>query len=133
MQINTQALEIRNTSTTKTESPTVTLTWHACKYKVHKLHHYWSYIYDLILYLCIMYYTVCYLPGIFYAVVRQISMLFIDNRISVFCIPEVHHRGSSRMYLRWSFCTLYLHACQVRVTVGNSSLCCCSCVTYFER
>ena len=37
--------------------------------------------------LCIMYYTVCYLTGIFYAVVRQISMLFIDNnKISVFCI-----------------------------------------------
>ena len=37
--------------------------------------------------LCIMYYTVCYHSGIFYAVVRQISMLFIDNnKISVFCI-----------------------------------------------
>ena len=33
-----------------------------------------------------MYYTVCYFTGIFYAVVRQISMLFIDNRDSVFCI-----------------------------------------------
>ena len=33
-----------------------------------------------------MYYTVCYLTGIFYAVVRQISMLFRDNKISVFCI-----------------------------------------------
>ena len=40
----------------------------------------------MILYLCIMYYTVCYLTGIFYAVVRQISMFFIDNKISVFCI-----------------------------------------------
>ena len=49
---------------------------------------YWylHYIYDLILYLCIMCYTVCYLTGIFYAVVRQISMLFIDNKISVFCM-----------------------------------------------
>ena len=28
-------------------------------------------------------------------------------------------------------CTLYLHTCQVRVTVGNSDLCCC--VTYFKR
>ena len=27
----------------------------------------------------------CYLTGILYAVVRQISMLFIDNKISVFC------------------------------------------------
>ena len=49
-------------------------------------HWYLHYIYDLILYLCIMYYTVCYVTGIFYAVVRQISMLFIDNKISVFCI-----------------------------------------------
>ena len=54
---------------------------------------YWylHYIYDLILYLCIMYYTVCYLTGVFYAVVRQISMFFIDNKISVsvFCVTVV--------------------------------------------
>ena len=25
------------------------------------------------------------------------------------------------------------HACQVRVTVGDPGLCCCTCVTYFER
>ena len=31
----------------------------------------------------------------------------------------------------WSLCTLYLHACQVRVTVGDSGLCC-PCVTYFK-
>ena len=42
---------------------------------------------------------------------------------------EVH----LRMYLWWSLCTLYLHACQVRVTVGDSGLCCCTCVTYFEH
>ena len=47
---------------------------------------YWHlhYIYDLILYLCIMYYTVCYLTGILYAVERHISMLFIYNKN--FCI-----------------------------------------------
>ena len=33
-----------------------------------------------------MYYTVCYFTGIFYAVVKQISMLFIDNKDSIFCI-----------------------------------------------
>ena len=38
-----------------------------------------------------------------------------------------------RMYLWWSLCTLYLHACQVRGTVGDSGLCCCACVTSFER
>ena len=36
------------------------------------------------------------------------------------------------MYLWWSLCTWYLHACQVRVTVGNSGLCCCICVTSFK-
>ena len=48
---------------------------------------YWHlhYICDLILYLCSCI-ILCYLTGIFYAVVRQISMLFIDNEISVFCI-----------------------------------------------
>ena len=29
-----------------------------------------------------MYYTVCYFTGIVYAVVRQISMLFIDDKES---------------------------------------------------
>ena len=26
-----------------------------------------------------------------------------------------------------------LYACQARVTAGHSGLCCCTCVTYFER
>ena len=30
-------------------------------------------------------------------------------------------------------CPLYLQACQVGVTVGDSGLCCCTCVMYFER
>ena len=33
----------------------------------------------------------------------------------------------------WSLCTLYLHACQVRVTTGDSGLCCCTRVKYFEH
>ena len=35
----------------------------------------------------LIYYTVCHFTGFFYAVVRQISMLFnfIDNKDSVFC------------------------------------------------
>ena len=32
------------------------------------------------------------------------------------------------MYLWWSLCTLYLLACQVRVTIGDSGLCCCAIV-----
>ena len=38
-----------------------------------------------------------------------------------------------KVYLWWSLCTLYLHACQVRVTVGGSGLCRCTCVTSLER
>ena len=37
------------------------------------------------------------------------------------------------MYLWWSLCTLCLPVCQVRVTVRDPGLCCCTCVTYFER
>ena len=65
------------------ESPTVTLTWHACKskpidglrckYKVHKLHQ------------------------------RHMLLRYVYMR----------------MYLWWSLCTLYLHVCQVTVTVGR--------------
>ena len=40
---------------------------------------------------------------------------------------------AERMYLYWSLYTLYLLVCRVRVTVGDSGLCCCACVTYFER
>ena len=36
-----------------------------------------------------MYYTVWYFTGKFYAVVRQISMLFIDSKDSVFCVSWV--------------------------------------------
>ena len=36
--------------------------------------------------LMFMYYTVCYFTGLFYAIVRQISVLFIDNKDSVFCL-----------------------------------------------
>ena len=60
------------------ESPTVTLTWHACKYKVHK----------------------------------EVSRQVFEG------VPLVEF-----MYL----------ARQVRDTVGDSGLCCCTCVTYFER
>ena len=38
-----------------------------------------------------------------------------------------------RMYLWWSLWTLCLRACQVRVTVGDSGLCCCIRVRYFKR
>lgn len=44
----------------------------------------------VLLYVCshvhvLCYYVVCYFTGILYAVVRQISMSFIDNKDSGFC------------------------------------------------
>ena len=51
-----------------------------------------------------MYFTVCYFTGILYAVVRKISVLFIDNREFVFSSSQVNwltlgSRGLVR--LRW--------------------------------
>ena len=37
----------------------------------------------------------------------------------------VERANDREMYLQWSLC-------QVRVTVGDSGLCCCTCVKYFE-
>ena len=36
------------------------------------------------------------------------------------------------MYYWWNLCALYLLACQVRVTVGDSGLCCCVCCDVFR-
>ena len=47
--------------------------------------------------------------------------------------PHNSENYNKMMYLWWSLCTLHLHACQERVTVGDSCICCCTCVTYFER
>ena len=48
-------------------------------------------------------------------------------------MPRFWNRTRPRAPLGWSLCTLYLHACQLRVTVGDSNLCCCTWVSYFER
>ena len=39
----------------------------------------------------VYYYTVCYFTSIFYAVVRHISVLFVDNKDSAFCILSYPH------------------------------------------
>ena len=45
---------------------------------------------------------------------------------------QTDRQGFFFLFFRWGLRTLYLHACQVRVTVGDSGLCC-ACVTSFER
>ena len=58
--------------------------------------------------LMFMYYAVSYFTGIFYAVVRQISMLFIDSKDSVlFC--SVHLVGS--VYMLQSLLTVSVSHC----------------------
>ena len=59
-----------------------------------------------------MYYTVCYFTCIFYAIVRQISMLFIDNKDSVFWIagPE------SRLFF-WHFVSIFNPSCKPLVQI----------------
>ena len=48
--------------------------------------------------LMFMYYTVCYFTGIFHAVVRHISMLFIDNKDSVFCKVQSELTGGELVW-----------------------------------
>ena len=48
-------------------------------------------------------------------------------------LDNLRKKKEKKKDLWWSLCILYLHACQVRVTVGDSGLCCRTCVTYFER
>ena len=47
----------------------------------------------------------------------------------------VHNQPTRELIseLWWRLCPLYLHTCQVRVTVGDSGLCCCTRVTYFQH
>ena len=46
------------------------------------------------------YYAVCYFTCIFYAVVRQISMLFIDNKDSVVCILTCQRKLAVKEWFR---------------------------------
>ena len=89
------------------ESPTTTLTWIACKCKVHKL---------MPVHTCV---TEC---------ARIVGYIYI-----CVCVCVTGGHPFLRMYLWWSLCTLYLHACQLRVAVGDSGLCCCACIACFKQ
>ena len=99
--VNQRSKDVTQIQQQRAESPTVTLTWHASKYRVHKLH-----------------------------ILRSSDVLLVKF------IQLVFTRMPGESYLRhlwWSLCSLYLLACHVRVNVGNSGLCCCVCVTCFQR
>ena len=59
---------------------------------------------------------------------RKYSTLSIVPSFSVGCST---HWATPAPDSSWSLCTLNSHACQVRVTVCDSDLCCCACVTCF--
>ena len=68
------------------------------------------------MYLIFIYLVFIYIYAVRYDVpqVEFMYLIFI-------CMPGI-------MCHKWSLCTLYFHACQVRVTVGNTGLCYCTCV-----
>ena len=57
------------------------------------------------------------------------SLMLVQNRV----LRSVHEASFLRTYLWWSSCTLYLLACQMRVTVRDSGVCCCVHLTSLER
>ena len=46
-------------------------------------------------------------------VISMCTVFAVGHELMIFVTNQ-------RMYLWWSLCTLYLHACQMRVTVGDS-------------
>ena len=65
-----------------------------------------------------MYLVFAHTPGESYC--RQLGSFLL-------CLCDVFRAPITRMYLSWNLCTLYLLACQVRVTLGNLGLFCCLC------
>ena len=57
------------------------------------------------------------------AIVIIADSLVVVNR-SMYASKPYPGVERNRMYLRWSLCNLCLPACQLRVTVSDSYLCC---------
>ena len=120
------------------ESPTVTLIWHASKYKRH--------IIFVILMTFFFLYTYSFLTSFTSASSCLPSSLLLSSSFVIYLLaPEEDDfcwkRSCTIVSLCFvalvstfpyicsisSLCTLYLLACQVRVTVGDSGLCCFLC------
>ena len=72
----------------------------------------------------------------FWTKTGSLLCLYIPVLLSVPEMEGIYATGGHpflRLYLWWSLCTLYLRTNQVRVTVGNSGLCCCVCVMSFDH
>ena len=67
---------------------------------------------------------------IFMIILKKKMFTYAEN-LGVQNTPKSYENTPTRLYLWWSLLTLYLHACEVRVTVGDSGLCCCTCVPIF--
>ena len=83
-----------------------------------------------------IYLVFTHMPGESYC--RWLYTLSSGMRVNTRYINDTRGTSSKvyvhpQVYLWWSLCTLCLHTCQVRVTVGNSGLCCWTYITYLER
>ena len=58
----------------------------------------------------------------------RVTLIWHANNASKYKV----HKPRKRMYIWWSSCPTYSLACQVRVTLGYSRICCCICLTSFE-
>ena len=93
--VNLRPKDVTQAQQQRPRYPTVTLTWHASKYSVHKLH---------------------------------------QRILSPGMRANTRYINSIRGCLWWSLCTCYLLACHVRVTVGDSGLCCfCLCDVFWAQ
>ena len=86
--------------------------------------------YSVLYNICVImfiYYTVYYFTGIFYAVVRHISVLFIDNKDFVF-YPHTHVYTQARMHTRTMSACLSVVCLSVCLSL-SVCLCLCLCLS----
>ena len=75
----------------------------------------------------------CVLALVILITVRSGSTHRGVNKRSKYVTQVKQQRPEDVPLVEFMYLVAYLHACQVRVTVGDSGLCCCTCVTSFER
>ena len=117
--VNWHSINVTRTQQEWRESPTVTLTWQASKYKVQKFHK--RYIEKN-----------SYLEANKYKVHKR-HRKYILKTLNAVYINSTRGDPYLRMYFWCRSCTLCLPTYQMRVAVGDSGFCWCVGVTAFER
>ena len=113
------------------ESSLCTLYLHACQVRVTELQLVTQVFVVVLASLCTLYLYACQ-----ESCHRRLRSLLLCLRVYVPCIYMHARRVAVGAHVfvvvLASLCTLYLHACQERVTVGDSGLGCCACVRSLE-